>query len=473
MHLSPSTRRLTAKALAKGFGTREYARDFAGKQSQVNAQLRTYYRQRGAAVRMQSFFRMLAGKRLVVLMRRRFRLAGVSSSLIYMRTCLLLNCRPNSKLLEHLHAQNCFNAGKIDFTHNFLGDRGLLCCLTVIRQSFKLRTLRLGSNGIRNQGVIALAMVLRRHPSVTEVDLSNNAISDTGARALLHMMRRNRKVLRLQLDGTVNSRLRLQLKEQATKNQLRKIERAKRSKEGKVKVAGDSMVRYEPGKDGENDSDDGGDAENGDDEDEDAELEAEQGRSAASEIGSIMSRSGAHGHPPCIFRGVLDKLWRRHAPATSDSSGGSVWAGVQWTPLDKQLMRSAKLRKAVGIWWITFVTPKDNGSQQGLSKPEFLLLYQGISRLLCGDDKDKANDGDDDLNDESSTADAAVVAADDEAFDPYDDEYEAEDVINELTAAADSVLQDKELYDGDDGQLFQDEETKAERERMEQEHARL
>eukprot|EP00935_MAST-01C_sp_MAST-1C-sp1_P002307 g2307.t1 len=32
---------------------------------------------------------------------------------------------------------------------------------------------------------------------------------------------------------------------------------------------------------------------------------------------------------------------------------------------------------------------------------------------------------------------------------------------------------DKELYDGDDGQLFQDEETKAERERMEQEHARL
>jgi hypothetical protein len=42
MHLSASTRHLTARALANGFGVKEFVRNFAGNQAKINnAQLRT------------------------------------------------------------------------------------------------------------------------------------------------------------------------------------------------------------------------------------------------------------------------------------------------------------------------------------------------------------------------------------------------------------------------------------------------
>jgi hypothetical protein len=426
-----------------------------------------YYKQRGAVVKIQSLFRMGAARRLVVLMRRRFRLSGMSSSLIYMRTCLLLNCRPNSKLMTHLHLQNCFEVTVLDFSQNFLGDRGILCCLSVIRQSFKMRTLKLASNGIRNQGAIALAMALRKHPNVTDVDLSKNAISDTGGRALLVLLKQNRRVRRLELDGKLEPRLRLQIKAQAAKNQqwveTKATVKATKKRRGKVRAAGESMVRYEArGEDS--------DLEDGEDEDED-----EDERGPSSEIGTLMACREQGKASPFIFSAILQKLTQNY----------SSTAEVEWSPLDKQLMRSSKLRKAVGIWWITFVTPKDNGSQHGLSKPEFVLLYQGISRLLCGDDVTTLKQRQQHAGGSSGIGSSSGGLADElleegaglgegeQAFDPYDNEYELDDALTEISEAGEDMMHAFDISGYGDSVDEEDESSMAEKQQMQQETQRL
>jgi hypothetical protein len=273
------------------------------------------------------------------------------------------------------------------------------------------------------------------------------------------MLKRNRRVLRLQLDGTLEPRLRIQIQTQAAKNQQwRNTKAAVQKRRGKVRDAGDSMVRYEARED-DSELEDG--AENEDEVDE---------KGSSSEIGTLMACRQPQEPLPFIFSAILKRL----------SCSYSATAAVQWSPLDKKLMGNPKLRKAVGIWWITFVTPKDNGSQHGLSKPEFVLLYQGIARLLCGDEMSSLKQrqhqpegmaGVDDLllEDEAS-------AGTERAFDPYDDEYELDNALTEITIAADDMMSPFDFgcdYESDCEENGDDESSKTERQQMKEESDRL
>ena len=124
---------------------------------------------------------------------------------LYLDECAHYNAHPNSVVLKTLPDTTVGGMGgganfmmigsnaitELDFSRNYLGDRGLLPLLAVINRIPTLKSLNLSENGLRNNAVISLctAVLVKPHPSLTTIDLSHNYISKGAATALINMLR--------------------------------------------------------------------------------------------------------------------------------------------------------------------------------------------------------------------------------------------------------------------------------------------
>ena len=120
--------------------------------------------------------------------------AAEASSALYLERCVDFGVKPNvgvAKELLRLARRNGAAASgggvqELDFSSNYIGDRGMLPVVAVLRDGVGMRGLvriDLGSNGIRDEGLAAIAGCLRRHERLTALDLSNNQLSDKSAAA--------------------------------------------------------------------------------------------------------------------------------------------------------------------------------------------------------------------------------------------------------------------------------------------------
>eukprot|EP01065_Artemidia_motanka_P027255 TRINITY_DN32479_c0_g1_i1.p1 TRINITY_DN32479_c0_g1~~TRINITY_DN32479_c0_g1_i1.p1 ORF type:complete len:1244 (+),score=395.23 TRINITY_DN32479_c0_g1_i1:73-3804(+) len=117
----------------------------------------------------------------------------------YKRSCSQWGVRPNTTLVRFLEAENGGGTSVLDFSCNFIGQKGVLALCSTVARLGALHTLNLSRNGLRNE---CLPELLHSVPHVTVLDLSGNEYL-TDARRLLTFARRKRtRVRRMPLSGT-------------------------------------------------------------------------------------------------------------------------------------------------------------------------------------------------------------------------------------------------------------------------------
>lgn len=152
--------------------------------------------------------------------------SGFSLREIYIRKCDELGCKKNSSLLKVLPTKpDLFDIPvSLDLSTNFVGAKGLLALLEVVRCCTGLVSIDLRDQQMTNESVAELALVLARHPSVQRINLGSNPISLSAGTTLLELAKANPLIDAIGLDGTdvrpvvVNT----------INNQLEKNKRAKR-----------------------------------------------------------------------------------------------------------------------------------------------------------------------------------------------------------------------------------------------------
>tara|TARA_B100000497_G_C7552845_1_gene333963 strand:- start:39 stop:830 length:792 start_codon:yes stop_codon:yes gene_type:complete len=87
----------------------------------------------------------------------------------------------------------------IDFTFNFVGDKGAIILASILRQNTTLLYLGLQENQIGNIGVFELAQSLEENSTLKELDLRLNKVGNRGACYLGEMLKRNTTLTKLNL----------------------------------------------------------------------------------------------------------------------------------------------------------------------------------------------------------------------------------------------------------------------------------
>lgn len=106
---------------------------------------------------------------------------------LYRHACENIFILPNSGLLRELPEtdSSLSDMSQMSLARNFLGDRGVLPLLSVIKHATSLHTLDLSENGIGNNGVKAICHALRHHQSLKSLELSGNPFTYLAARRLV------------------------------------------------------------------------------------------------------------------------------------------------------------------------------------------------------------------------------------------------------------------------------------------------
>eukprot|EP00672_Neobodo_designis_P028569 CAMPEP_0174853814 /NCGR_PEP_ID=MMETSP1114-20130205/29585_1 /TAXON_ID=312471 /ORGANISM="Neobodo designis, Strain CCAP 1951/1" /LENGTH=928 /DNA_ID=CAMNT_0016088481 /DNA_START=24 /DNA_END=2810 /DNA_ORIENTATION=- len=130
--------------------------------------------------------------------------AGLSLFDIYARKCEELHCKRNSALAAQLPKKpDYFEAPtSLDLSNNFVGPKGLLAVLEVVRCCTGLISLDVQDQQMTNDSVQAICDVLQHHPSVTTLNVSNNPITIEAGRAILDLVRANPRLERVHLQNT-------------------------------------------------------------------------------------------------------------------------------------------------------------------------------------------------------------------------------------------------------------------------------
>ncbi|KEG14644.1 calpain-like cysteine peptidase [Trypanosoma grayi] len=119
--------------------------------------------------------------------------AGLSLREIYERKCTELQCRKNSAICHVLsNVPDEFNSlTLIDLSKNFLGPKGILPLLEIIRCCRNIRTLDLREQQLDNDAIDALCLALRQHPSVVRINLTDNPLTMSAGTSLLQLAKTN------------------------------------------------------------------------------------------------------------------------------------------------------------------------------------------------------------------------------------------------------------------------------------------
>eukprot|EP01006_Ploeotia_vitrea_P031037 TRINITY_DN63362_c0_g1_i1.p1 TRINITY_DN63362_c0_g1~~TRINITY_DN63362_c0_g1_i1.p1 ORF type:complete len:938 (+),score=61.09 TRINITY_DN63362_c0_g1_i1:28-2841(+) len=130
--------------------------------------------------------------------------AGLSIKEIYTRKCEEFGCKKNSQLMKTLpQIVNQFDTlEELDLGINFVGPRGLLPVLEVVKASTALKILTLRDNQLTNQSVQDVVDFVITHRSLTKLDVSNNPITLGAGKALLELAQANPRVKYIAIDNT-------------------------------------------------------------------------------------------------------------------------------------------------------------------------------------------------------------------------------------------------------------------------------
>ena len=98
---------------------------------------------------------------------------------LYVSSCAALHLKPNSRAIAHFHELARDHASpssitSIDASSFFLGRRGVLPLLTVVRQCTSLQSLCLAESGIDDFSCHAICAALSEHPNLRSLDLRGN-----------------------------------------------------------------------------------------------------------------------------------------------------------------------------------------------------------------------------------------------------------------------------------------------------------
>ncbi|CUF00357.1 leucine-rich repeat protein, putative [Bodo saltans] len=107
----------------------------------------------------------------------------------YVAHCMEMRCKPNSGVVALLSTISTDSeVVELNLSGNYVGDAGLSPLLPVLQRLYRLRTLRLADNGLKNNAIRALCHAVRAHPSLTAIDLSKNNITRSAGRELLSLV---------------------------------------------------------------------------------------------------------------------------------------------------------------------------------------------------------------------------------------------------------------------------------------------
>ncbi|RNF16762.1 calpain-like cysteine peptidase [Trypanosoma conorhini] len=130
--------------------------------------------------------------------------AGLSLREIYEKKCVELHCRKNSAICHVLSdvPDEYKSLILIDLSKNFLGPKGILPLLEIVRCCRNIRTLDLREQQLDNEATDALCLALRQHPSIVRINLSDNPLTMNAGASLLQLVRDNPVIEFMMLDGT-------------------------------------------------------------------------------------------------------------------------------------------------------------------------------------------------------------------------------------------------------------------------------
>ena len=129
---------------------------------------------------------------------------GMSVQDVYKAKCTELGCKTNSLLVKELcRVPDVFDTHtSLDLSNNFVGPKGLLPVLEVVKVSAGLRHLSLKDNQLTNQCVVNLTDVVQTHKGITSLDLSRNPITIGAGKAILEMIKVNNQIEEVTLRDT-------------------------------------------------------------------------------------------------------------------------------------------------------------------------------------------------------------------------------------------------------------------------------
>lgn len=121
---------------------------------------------------------------------------------LYDYYCRRSSCHPNSSVtaaLKRLHDGEALEV--VDVSSNYLGQRGLIPVLDLVKNSKTVRTLDVSNNTMGEEQVRHLAYCLALHPGIRHVRLCSTGLNDGHADALLQLLSMNTSLEAVELDG--------------------------------------------------------------------------------------------------------------------------------------------------------------------------------------------------------------------------------------------------------------------------------
>ncbi|CCW61914.1 unnamed protein product [Phytomonas sp. EM1] len=153
---------------------------------------------------------------------------------VYLEACRQQGVKlPNPELVHFLQAHDSFSSiEEIDVSNNYLGNRGILALLDVVKVLPKIRFLNLSDQKLYNTDlnqssvkgnatIDAIIDVCKTHPTLTSINLSSNPIGNYAGRKLLALAQVNKNVSRIEITNTqIDFELRQRIKAQCDENTM-------------------------------------------------------------------------------------------------------------------------------------------------------------------------------------------------------------------------------------------------------------
>lgn len=121
----------------------------------------------------------------------------------YIQACNELGVKPNSAVLKAMSDDEDFINDRFSIRSNYLGDKGMLPLMSVLKVKPSLIIIQLPRQGLKSAFACKFAEMFSYHPCLHEVDLEANLIGDKGGKALLAMVERNENIETLMLNDNL------------------------------------------------------------------------------------------------------------------------------------------------------------------------------------------------------------------------------------------------------------------------------
>jgi hypothetical protein len=121
----------------------------------------------------------------------------------YLGNCLHSKVKVNSgvkALLDSYKSERDVVHFSLD--NNLVGEARIMPLLPLFDRMYRLRTLNLANNGLKNRAVQTLAAHLQTHPSLAVLDLSGNPFSRVGGKALLNLVISRPRLVQVRAENT-------------------------------------------------------------------------------------------------------------------------------------------------------------------------------------------------------------------------------------------------------------------------------